>query len=1656
MSEKEPIEPKVISEEKAPVSWTKRLRRLATRVLLVILILLVSLIALIHLPVVQNWAASKVTTFLSEELETEVSLDYIRISIWKGLVLDNFYVEDLQGDTLLYADNFSVNLRRGLFSLVRGNLAIGSVEIVGAQLNWVQRTGSESHNLQFVLDYLAEAQAKEAPLVDTLAVEKPRPVLDFDLRELVLRDIDFIKADSVWGQRQDIHLGLGEFFFDHFDLAGQSIHVKDVRLKEPTIRIQLLATEKWLESAENWVPNPFEPLVPDAYQAKEDTSAWLVQVDDFRLRKGVFRLNNFRRTPVKLTPRDILDYNHMDVFDISIDLTDLKMEKEVLTGSLDRLVFEDISGFNCEEFSAKELRVSGRQAELNGMVLRSETSELGDTLIFKYKHFSDFRDFNNRVRMDIRVKDGLVSVDDIMTFAPILENNPFFQKNRKKFLKLEGQILGVVDQLKGRDLRLLIGNDSYVEGSFGFFGLMDPENRAMTLNLDRLNTDMKTLRELIPGINLPANYNKLGRLDFRGDFAGFFTDFVANGTLRTGLGRADMDMRMNLRQGRQTARYSGNLNLANFDLQRWTENPDLGTISFRSKVLDGVGLTAETANARLEAKIDSFYFRNYQYQNLEIEGQLNQNLFNGKFAISDENIAFNFDGTIDFTSNEPLFDFQAAVEKVDVKALNLWDRDLIVGGNVDLSIRNKKPNRVDGSVLLSDLTFLHNQDSLYQIDSILAISINRDTFAFLSIFSDLLNFDLKGDYELAAIPNAVTHLLTTDYPTFSEKLGLKPPETVDSVQFSMRLEVFNTKGLMSILDPNLGKLNDTRLEVAFDSYQDSMALDLSLPRLAYGNVTLEDIVVIMEGARGFSDIDIGVYQTRIGENMELAPLNLLGLVNRDTFDFRMTGYDFTNFLNKLEVDGQLFATEEDLVVRFMESDVIFLNELWSIRENNLIRFGKDFIQTRDFALTNGNRKIVLESQGKEGLKLGVEGFNLNDLNSWIDYEPLIFDGWYTVTATVGNVFELSDLSLGIKADTIQINSDRWGLLEIEAGAKNIRSKVDTRISLVNGTQKIEALGYYNLPTYQPPGNNRSQVNERPNYFDFDLTAAQIPMWMLEYWLGSAISSTVGRINGALKVEGTPQLPNVRGVAYVPNGATTIDYLNTRYFIEGGQLKISNDLIKVEKGILRDELGNPATVSGGIRHERLRNFNLDARIVADTFLVLNTNKGQNNLYYGRAIGAGDIRFTGPFSQINIDVTATSQAGTRIVIPTEYEQNASAVNFIKFRKPNPISPQVQVNANPTEPRGINIAMDLNLTSEALVEIVFDEQTGDILRGRGDGTLQIQIPRGGEFQMYGDYVVESGSYLFTLMSLAVNKPFSVRQGGTIRWKGDPFGAEINLKAEYQNIQANLTNLISEYLITATDRAKNEARQSADVNLIMALSGELLNPTINFDIEFPNLTGELKNYTDSKLRVIRQDENEMNRQVFGLIVVGQFVPSGLSAQNTQFNLNIGINTVTEMLSQQLSLYLTELVSEWLREDGLITGIDFDIAYKYIQGQDILGENPNEVYSSNELQFQLKNYLFNDRLSVNLGGEFDIGESSNYVGPDPNAGVFFAGDLVIEYVLTKDRNLTIRFYQSTEPEIGGGRRNKTGLGLSFRKEFDTFSEFLNGLKKTTKEIDNQ
>ena len=60
-----------------------------------------------------------------------------------------------------------------------------------------------------------------------------------------------------------------------------------------------------------------------------------------------------------------------------------------------------------------------------------------------------------------------------------------------------------------------------------------------------------------------------------------------------------------------------------------------------------------------------------------------------------------------------------------------------------------------------------------------------------------------------------------------------------------------------------------------------------------------------------------------------------------------------------------------------------------------------------------------------------------------------------------------------------------------------------------------------------------------------------------------------------------------------------------------------------------------------------------------------------------------------------------------------------------------------------KGLNLRFDLDVTRDAVAQIVLDRATGSVLRGSGDGELSMIIDTNGKFEMYGDLVVANGEY-------------------------------------------------------------------------------------------------------------------------------------------------------------------------------------------------------------------------------------------------------------------------------------------------------------------------
>jgi TamB, inner membrane protein subunit of TAM complex len=1637
-----------------PPTLLRRVVRQVENVLFGLFLLLVVMYLILQTPVVQNWLIGKVTGYLSEELETKVSVERINVALFDHLVLEGLYVEDLQGDTLLYAGKFSAGLNSNLLTLIYGDkLEFNEIALSHARFNMRRREGQENNNLKFLLDYFKGNKPQKKD-------KKPAP-FRLKIQNLYLTDVALLDENIVRGYTRVYRLPSGSVRLNQMNLAEHLVDIQNVNLSGLYIGVSEYPG-KPLPVAQK-VSTAKLPSLADTIRKAPDTPL-LITIARFSLSSSAFSLDKLNK-PRRTEQIACFDWNHLNVQQIDIQGERVRITSDLVFEGLLRhfAARETQSGFELSHSEARRVFVSDTLTALYGVKIQTPASSLGDTIELHYKTYRDYYKFTDNVFLDLRLAPGsTLRLGDLPPFSPPLTRNVFFKKNMDKVANIAGRIYGRVSDLKADNMAIGLGEKAIIEGKFRGDDLDKGQDRLrFTMNFDRLQTDLQTIRDIIPGFSAPSAFNALGNIYYEGSYDLFFGyNHVLNGNIRTDVGSGKLDMQLDLTDGTKKAKYSGLLNMRDFDLAKWTGNKEFGRTSFEVRIKEGSsGLTLPTMRANLEGKMDTFTFRGYTYRDIKMDGIFDDYIFKGELGVEDANIDFSFNGVVNLKDTVPEYSFTANVVRLDMGKLNLVNEDWIVSGKADrIDLRFSNLGNIEGSATLRDLQLLQDHEYVHRVDSLFfASGFKADGTRYASVESDVADGYLDGRFDRRIVPKAI-RMFSRNFPELSQQMELKPvlsTDTLDMDVVNFNIWVKNSRGLTRLFAADLDTLRDVRLDGNLNLPQNYVKLNFSAPFVRYRSFTLDSMRIDWEGKGSQAQYELTIPSIILPNGKTLPKILLDGKVRRDRLSANLVSKD-PKYIASVNLKSLLTITPDSLwQVQFDGSDIRLFNEQWFLDDENSIRFGRQYVYTEAFELMNGDRRILLDglNEGK-GVKLSFTNFNLDILNTFLPKNLQLRGKIYDFEAAVQDIFRLSDVKGYLNTDTVFVNNQPCGLLDGNVEWPTQNAPVWWRFFLRDGRQVLRSVGAY-LPKNESdprPKSAEEIFSVRPDEFQTIIDAYNYPINLLQQLI-PGISGLKGNFSGQkIKLGGPFNRVGMDGGITLHEAEMQLDYLKTKFYIKNQKVMLTDYQIWAAGDTIYDaSRKSMAFISkrmGGLRHDHFSNWTIDCELETPdkNFILLNTKKADNSLYYGYARGSFNARFTGTFVRTNMVLRGVTGKQTVLYIPVTDAQEAKAVNFINFiskTKTDTSANKRTANTRKLEElKGLNIEMNLSITEDAEVQLIFDEQAGDIVKGIGEGDLLFTVNREGEFKMYGNYTIVRGEYLFTLLNF-VNKPFTVANGGTIRWDGDPFGAQINLKASYRE-NASIYNLIREELeITRTGSGQGAdivgaAQRPQQVIVTMYIEGDLLKPNLRFDIQFPNLVGDLKSLTDSKMRQLSQDQAELSRQVFGLIVVGSFLPGNTGfIQNSDY-LSSGINTVTQMLTNQLSSYLSGLASEWFGKK--VSNVDFDIAYNEYRNALRSGGN-NVDQTGRELQLRLSSSFINDRVTVRFGSNFGLGR------PDQVSNGYLGEDVTVEIQLTANRQWLLKVYQRSEPDLVGntGSRRRYGFGLSFRKEYDSFAAMING-----------
>ncbi|HWB64688.1 MAG TPA: translocation/assembly module TamB domain-containing protein [Chitinophagales bacterium] len=1605
---------------------------------LVLFLLTVSFFVAVRYPAVQTYLAQRATDILSNTLETKVSIERVEITFFDKAHFVNFYLEDHNHDTLINVGDLSIRFR--LFELINKKIDIRSVSLDGGTLYLHRDSTGKKLN---IAELFSKFQSnKQAPTTKNKGFS-----WDINLSSLRLTNIHFRYLDEKG--HMDLKVGVPSC-----QLAANKINIKKGVFDIEYLHLDSLNTTVDLL-----------PRIP----APKDTTGEIhflpegmkVSFSELKLAGCSFKLTDHNSDTI--IPNG-MDFKHLDVGGINMVARNGAILGDTISTSIVSMTAKERSGFTLNNLSANAI-FSANEITLDRLDIKTPKSEIKNYLSFRYSSFSDFKNFVNKVRIKARLANSHLSFADLNYFVHNL------QKLSGSQLAINGELDGRVDNLKGRGIEIRTGANTIFKGDFYTRGLPDVYETSLNINVERLATTADDIRTIFKGAQLPPNLNNLGLIYYTGSVDGFLTNFASTGKLVTSIGSATTDVDFAYNRKRNKASYKGALALTEFDLGKYFNAEDLlGKVSMTSKV-DGVGLTLESLHVKVDGNISSLVFKGYNYRDIKINGSVDQKSFEGMLAVRDSFLDMDFNGRADLSQKEPDFNFTANVRKASLKNLHLLKDDISISGTMNSNFNGRKFDDFIGSVNLANVTVsrdtMHSFIKKFALNARMLSSQKKE----VTLVSDFVESEMSGNFNLIELPAALQEYARH---TFAREKS-DTITTKYKQDFTLDFRVYEPGNFLQIIYPKLSDIYRSRITCDFNSTQQKLNLTATVPEIAFAGYHIRNINIGANSDKDNFSFNASVERVYHNDSVMIDSAALAAKTVGDDirFDLSAANQRKTNY-------GLLtaFVTPQKTkaLVRLAPSDFILGSSEWHFGPNDSIFIDGKKITSKNLVFKSNEQTIKIDAYLKNDtstcVKLALDNTDLGNFTKIFTNKSKEISGIVNGNLRVEDVFYTPKVFADVAVNNFVLGTEPIGDIQVSSRLDSTRKKmrVAATIKGIMGDSvrnDITAAGYVSLD----PDNPGMQIN---------FEAKRLGLNFLNYkFFDRYVKNARGYAVAKGIVYGTPKKPLLNGDVYLVNDTVTVSFLNTTYHLSNQHAILDDHGFSFPHLVINDNKGRRAFASGRINHESFRDFELDLNVNTqnpdnpaekNAFQFLNTTEKESPNFYGVAYGYGHVYFKGPINSPRIDAYAKTSSGTYCKLPINSSYETNRYSFYKFISHGRDSASVQKD-NKLKLNGVTFSLTLDVTPDARMDIILDPTTGDILTGYGYGSLKIDIPKNSNLTLYGNYEVERGSYLFTLQNI-INKRLELDKGGTVNFNGEIYKAHLNLSAVYE-VRSSVTDLIDDMISSSTSQSSTGGSTSSNqletaaqsripIDLILRLTGILERPTIAFDIKAVDPDPTIKSYVEQKLALLRTNESEMNKQVFGLLVMNRFIPSSSSTGSAITNSsNIGgtaANTVSEFLSSQLSNYLSNLL-----EFANIRNLDLNIGYRQYDQTSTLSNSTNATTNAafdtrRELQLALSQRLLNNRLSINAGGNLDFGNSNPYdASSSGSRSVIPTGDFQIEYALTPDGAWRAKAFNRTNYDYYNARNsNRTGLGISYRQEFDKPSELIHKKQKKVKTDSNQ
>lgn len=1604
-------------------SLLKKILKVILWIAVSLLFLLIIIVLLIQLPSIQNKIIHSATSFVSDKTHTRVEIKKLKISFPKSVVIEDLYLEDLSRDTLVYAGKVKINI--ALLSLLKHHINVNSFSLEEATISLSTTKTDSLFNYNFLLTAFNDTSTETKT-----PSESP---WKFDLDNAILNDIHLNYNDEYRGILAIADLGNLELkmdelnpgkslianniqldnsnlsFSDSINKLSVNASVKHFELNGASIDLQNnIATLDELELSKSEIQYYTDKVAsnPDSTSSKPmppEGNNWKADVRSISLNDNTLSYQSGAE-PVK---RNIFDANYLIFSHLTLQISSLFYSPDSSGLSVKKFNTTDQNNFSITKFEA-DFSMDQHSVAIRKLKAATVNSSVEAEFDLKCSSLKALKDSIPFAVLNLNMKDVNIKNSDIIYFDQTLAKQPFF-KNAENLTSFSGIISGPVNDLKGENIVVKTGESTLLKTDFNISGLPLIENTHFHFPDLIINSGRQDI-EMMAGDSIPNNIRIPENLSLNVSFNGKIREFESTLSLDCNYGNVKISAAIS-----KNGYFNTRLNIAGFDFGALLGDTSMfGPVSLTSEA-NGHGLNIDSVEADISVVLSEAYLNKYVYHNLLMDGKIRGQEFTGKISLNDENAIFDFDGLVNLNPKNKNYAFKLSVKGADLQKLNITHDDIRISLNATADLKTDQSNNMNGKAGIKNI-IIKKGEKIYVLDSLLFVSINKENKNELSLTSAIVGIKYSGSVSPANISVELKSFFNNYFP-LSEKNELKKNNS--PVKFNLEIMLHDHPLLTQLLFPQLKEFETGPIKVSFDSEKNDLKINAILKKLIYGNYEIKDLVVDVTSNSGSLNYKISSAMLSSSQ-VKLDNFSFDGKLS-DQIIYANLSSIADNKDRKIVMSSRITKNNTNYKLVF-DPDFILMNTQWSIDLDNYVEFGKEGLLIHNFFIKNKAGQINIASvhdKFNDDLNIGIENFKLDDISHIIEKDTNLIMGTVDGNVLLKKVNNKYGLIADVKISDMEFRSIPVGTLTVKAD-NSTAGKFDIDVNLSGAGNNMVSKGYF-----IPEGENNS--------LNIKTEVQSLSMKTLEAFSMGQIREATGTISGNLLINGSTGKPEITGELLFNDVSVKPSVLNNNLELKHESIRLKNDGIYFDSFTLLDINNHSAVIDGAIHMKEFKDFNFALNISTTDFLLFNSTVSDNKLFYGKMVINSKIDIKGPLALpvIKGSLNIKDESKFTFVVPESRLTTDKGEDVVEFAdsRLNPIlsgdTGKIEKKSNFT---GFDISTIIEIDKLAELRLLMDPSSSDSLVVKGGAQLSLVIDRSGKMSLTGSYNLEEGSYVVSMEF--VKRKFDIIPGSSIIWNGDPLDAKISINTKYI-VRASPYDLMARQLSGMGDAEQGSYKQPYPFWVLLNLQGDILHPEIKFEIQLPpENKGILGGAVNQKLLMLKEDESELNKQVFALLVLGRFVQENPLQTESGGTSSLVRSTVGNFLSAQLNKFSSQALP------GVELSFDVQSYNEYETGQ---------AKGRTQVEVGVKKQLLDERLSVQVGGSVDLeGEKARQ-----NSGSNIAGDVSLEYKLTGDGRLRMKAFRHNQYEGAiEGQLVETGAGIVYVRDFDRWKEIFKPLRR--------